>query len=108
VAFLAPVTVGAQTQTEAKKQICEGIGGCDTPGDEKDVNDVVNLVVNVLSTIVAIASVIVIIFAGFRYVIAAGDSSKISSAKDTIVYAIVGLIIVALAQVIVKFVINRL
>jgi hypothetical protein len=107
--LLAPVAVGAATtQTDAKGKICEGIGGCDTPDGEKGVSDIVALVVNILSAIVAVAAVLVIIFAGFRYVLAMGDSSKISSAKDTIVYAIVGLLIAALAQVIVRFVLNKI
>jgi len=106
--LLAPVTVGAATtQTDAKNKVCEGIGGCTTPAGEKGIDDIVSLVVNILSTIVAVAAVLVIVFAGFRYVIAMGDSSKIASAKDTILFAIVGLIVAAMAQVIVRFVLNK-
>lgn len=109
ISLLAPVGVGAATtQTEARDSVCEGIGGCNNRPGEKGVDDVVALVVNILSAIVAIAAVLVIVFAGFRYVIAMGDSAKISSAKDTILYAIVGLIVAALAQVIVRFVLNKL
>lgn len=104
----AAVTTAATTQTDAKNRVCEGLGGCNPAPGEKSANDVVQLVVNILSTIVAVVAILVIIFAGFRYVIATGDSAKISSAKDTILYAIVGLIVAAMAQVIVRFILNKL
>jgi hypothetical protein len=109
VSLLVPAAVAtaAATQTDAKNKVCEGIGGCSNTAGEKSVSDILALVVNVLSTIVAVAAVLVIVFAGFRYVIAMGDSSKISSAKDTIMYAIIGLIVAGLAQVIVRFVLSR-
>lgn len=108
ISLLMPAAaVAATTQTEAKNQVCAGIGGCDNSG-QRSVSDVVKLVVNILSTIVAVAAVLVIVFAGFRYVIAMGDSSKIASAKDTIVFALVGLIVAAMAQVIVRFVLNKI
>jgi hypothetical protein len=109
ITLMVPATLvsAATTQTDAKNKVCEGIGGCDTPAGEKGVDDVVALVVNILSALVAIAAVLVIVFAGFRYVIAMGDSSKISSAKDTIIYAIVGLLVAGMAQVIVRFVLTK-
>ena len=48
-----------------------------------------------------------IIYGGFRYVTSGGDSGHVSSAKNTIIYAIVGLVVVALAQFIVQYVLNQ-
>ncbi len=48
-----------------------------------------------------------IIFGGVRYITSNGDSSNITTARNTIVFAIVGLVIVALAQIIVHFVLQR-
>jgi hypothetical protein len=48
-----------------------------------------------------------IIYGGFRYITSGGESGSISSAKNTILYAIIGLIIVALAQFIVKFILAK-
>ncbi len=48
-----------------------------------------------------------IVYGGFRYVTSGGDSSKVGDAKKTILYALIGLVIVALAQVIVKFVLSK-
>jgi hypothetical protein len=47
-----------------------------------------------------------IMVAGFKYITAGGDAGSIGSAKNTLVYAIVGLLIAALAQALVHFVLN--
>jgi len=62
----------------------------------------------ILSYITGIASVIVIMIAGIKYVTSGGDSNSINSAKSTMVYALVGLIVTAVAQGIIMFVLNRL
>ncbi len=65
-------------------------------------------IINVISIIVAVAAVIMIIIGGFRYITSNGDSGAVSGAKNTILYAIIGLAIVALAQIIVRFVVQQL
>lgn len=84
-------------------------GVCTKKGDESEnsLNKLLTSIVNIISVIVGVVAVIMVIFSGFKYITSGGDSSKISSAKTTIIYAIVGLIIVALAQVIVRFVLNK-
>lgn len=85
----------------------DGEGSCDEEGDATKVNDAIASVVNIFSVIIGVAAVIYIIYAGFKYVTSGGDSNKIGSAKSTIIYAVVGLIVVALAQVLVRFVITK-
>ena len=70
------------------------------------LNSLATKVVNIFSVIVGIVAVIMIIYGGFKYITSGGDSGNVSSAKNTLIYAIIGLIIVALAQIIVHFVIN--
>lgn len=70
------------------------------------IGGLVKSIVTLLSTVVGIAAVIMIIISGFKYVTSGGDSGNIASAKTTLVYALVGLVIAALAQVLVKFVLN--
>lgn len=82
-----------------------GVPVSDNP--ESALQSVINDVVNYLSIAVGIIAVIMIVFAGYRYITSGGDASKVASAKTTLIYAIIGLIIVALAQIIVKFVINE-
>ena len=67
----------------------------------------VSRIVNLFSIVVGSVSVIMIIVGGFRYIISGGDSAGVTSAKNTILYAIVGLVIVLFSQVIIRFVISN-
>ncbi len=97
----------------AKDDICAGVGlannntGCNPPAGSPTIDGVVTAVVNTLSIIVGITAVVMIIIGGFKYVTSSGDANNVSSAKNTILYAIVGLVIVAMAQVIVRFVLHK-
>jgi hypothetical protein len=68
---------------------------------------VIAVVVNVLSIIIGVVSVIMIMVAGFRFVTSNGDSNSVASARSTVIYAIVGLVVTALAQIIVWFVLHK-
>jgi len=57
--------------------------------------------------IAGIVAVIAIIIGGIRYIASNGDSSGIQSAKNTILYAVVGLVVVIAAASITGFVINN-
>jgi hypothetical protein len=71
------------------------------------INDIIHLIINLLSLLVGVIAVIMIIIGGLKYIISSGDSSNVSSAKNTIIYALVGLVIVALAQFMVRFVLAK-
>lgn len=77
------------------------------PSEGVSLNKVIKSIVNILSLFIGIASVIMIMIGGFNFVTSGGDSSKVTTAKNTIIYAIVGLVIVALAQFIVQFVLRH-
>jgi hypothetical protein len=82
-------------------------GNCLQEGSETSLSDLVRKIINILSVIVGVIAVIMIIIGGLRYITSGGDSGNVSSAKNTIIYAIVGLVIVALAQFIVRFVLSN-
>ena len=65
-------------------------------------------ITNVVLYIVGAISVIMLVWGGVRYIISGGDSKKITDAKNTILYAIIGLIIAVLAFAIVNFVLNAI
>ncbi len=65
-------------------------------------------ITNTVLYIVGIVSVIMLIYGGLRYVISGGDNKKVTDAKNTILYAIIGLIISILSFAIVNFVINTI
>ena len=64
-------------------------------------------ILNVFSWVVGIAAVIMIIIAGFRYIVSGGESGGVTGAKNAILFAIVGIVIVAIAQIIVQFVLTK-
>ena len=80
---------------------------CDPEGSETKLNELVTDIVNIFSVIVGIVAVIMIIIGGFKYITSGGDSGNVTGAKNTILYAIIGLVVVALAQFIVKFVLSK-
>ena len=103
-AAAAPATDGCSVGTPGspKAQVLEGSKQTGDACTDTGVTNIASLVVKTLSYITGIAAVIVVLLAGFKYITAAGDPGKITSAKNTLVYAIVGLVIAALAQVIVR------
>lgn len=84
-----------------------GTGCTGTSGTPDKVNKLITDIINIFSVVVGIVAVIMIIYAGFRYITSGGKQESVTAAKNTILYGIIGLIIVALAQVIVKFVLNK-
>ena len=63
-------------------------------------------VTNVMLFIVGAISVIMVVIGGLRYVVSGGNSGNITTAKNTILYAIVGLIIAIMAYAVINFVIG--
>lgn len=106
-------TASAALFDAAKDDACKGAaldnsasGDCGDTAAE-DTSSLIQSIVNLLTIIVGIIAVIMIIIYGLKFVTSGGDSNSISSARNGVIYAIVGLIVVALAQIIVRFVINR-
>jgi hypothetical protein len=93
----------------AKQDACNGIGlagggGCGDNGAQ--VNNAVAAGVNVLSIIVGIVAVIMLFIAGLNFTTSNGEAGKVTKAKHGVIYALVGLIIVAFAETLVHFVLG--
>lgn len=67
-------------------------------------NSIFRIVTNVLLFLVGAISVIMLIIGGIRYVISGGDQAQVTSAKNTILYAVVGIVVAFLAYAAVNFV----
>lgn len=80
--------------------------GC--PKDLFGENGVFKRITNTILYIVGIIAVIMLIIGGIRYVTSGGDAKKVTDAKNTVLYAIIGLIISVLAYAIVNFVMSTL
>lgn len=121
----APLTVFAATSTPCPggasvqnnsivNNINSGVNAAtgQTPGAgtgctlNQGIGKIASTVINLFSLVVGVVSVVFIIYAGFRYVTSGGSSENVSGAKNTLIYAIVGLVIVAIAQLIVHYVLN--
>jgi heme/copper-type cytochrome/quinol oxidase subunit 2 len=81
---------------------------CTPPPNTPSLNQTIENIVNVITSLVGVAAVIMILIAGFRYVASGGKDDTVKSAKNTITYAVIGLVIVGFAQIIVHFVINKI
>lgn len=107
---LAPASVLAQNVI--REGLCTGSnlqlqdGQC-VEVDTGDFQTTLTNIVNIISIIIGVIAVIMIIFGGFRYITSGGSAEKVTAAKNTILYALIGLIIVALAQAIVRFVLTE-
>ena len=80
--------------------------GADQPLDLFGNAGIFATISNVLLFIIGAIAVIMIIIGGFRYVTSGGNSASISAAKNTILYAIIGIVVALLAYAIIHFVIN--
>ncbi len=117
-AVLSPIALPSTTFAQAA-ECSEGIDGgaqagiaCskgeDTPGALFGEGSIFTTIVNILLFLIGAISVIMLIYGGIRYTISGGDSSAVTAAKNTILYAIVGLIVAFLAFAIVNWVLGAL
>lgn len=110
VILVVPAQVSAQASVE---QACQGVilvegQTCDAGSADSRVSTILKSVLHILSIVVGVAAVITIIISGLRFITSQGDASNIASARSGLIYALVGLVIVALSQVIARFVLDRL
>ena len=107
--FLSSLSVLAVTANEVGDRACyiagSGAIGCGKGLLEK--GGFVNNAINTALLIIGALSVIMIIIGGLRYVLSGGDAAGLKSAKDTILYSLIGLVVALLSFAIVGFIINR-
>jgi len=94
--------------------ICSGENGgdksvyCQNRGSgETQVNGIIKTIVEVLLTAVGAISIIMIVIGGIMFALSSGDAQKAAKARNTVLYAVVGLAVSLFASAIVNFVFNR-
>ncbi len=113
---LAPVAVNAAV--DPNQGLCQGANlqidnsnSCSISNSASEgttrINSIIKTVIDIFSLVVGVVAVIMIIIGGLKYITSGGDSGNITGAKNTILYAVIGLVVVALAQFIVKFVLGK-
>lgn len=91
-------------------EACKGSSSspiCKERAEKKGIGDIITRVVNIMLFILGSIAVIMIIFSGFRFVTSAGDPAVTKSARNTILFAVVGLVVAIFAYAIVNFVITQ-
>lgn len=74
------------------------------PQDLFGSTGVFHTIANVLIFLVGAVAVIMLIIGGFRYVVSQGDAGSVKQAKDTILYAIIGIVVAIIAFAVVSFI----
>lgn len=78
------------------------------PAELVGPDGVITRITNIVLLAIGFISVIMLLYGGFRYIVSGGDSKKVTDAKNTILYAIIGLVIALLAYAIVNFVLTTI
>jgi hypothetical protein len=110
----APLAVGSVSYAAPKDQVCNGIGSigggnaCTNDNAKNGLSNFLRQIINILLFIIGAIAVVMIIIGGLRYVLSGGDQSQITGAKNTILYAVVGLVVAIMAYAIVNFVVGAL
>ena len=115
IASILGISIFANTPVFAASNICsnssvsdevKAAAGCG--GTTGTLDSALTSILNAIILIMGIVAVIFIIIGGVNYITSSGDSNKVKKAKDTILYSVIGLVICALAFVIVNFVIGSI
>lgn len=71
-------------------------------------NGIIKKAADILAVLSGVAAVIIITISGIRFALAEGDPNKVREARNSIVYALVGLFVIVIARNIIAFVVSRL
>jgi len=108
----AAAAINCASPASAQEQIqcgaCGAAGAttCNPAPATKKLGDTIATVINIISVFGGALAVLMIIVGGFRYITSGGSPEGTKGARQTIVYAIIGLVVIAVAQIIVHFVIH--
>ncbi len=106
VVYLAPAPVSAidSGANDKFKESVNKVGG----SEASLLPATVTSVINILLFVAGLIAVIIIVVGGLRFVTSEGDAASANKAKNSVVYALVGLVLAVLAYAIVNFVLNGL
>lgn len=87
--------------------IDEGSRAAQGEGQQEDLISNIRIVTNTMLFAIGVVAVIMLIVGGFRYIFSGGNSTNVNAAKDTILYAVIGIVVALLAYAIVNFVLGQ-
>lgn len=101
--LVVPVLVSDFALADAAAEISKGVEASND-GNNKSLNAFLRDIVNIILFVLGAIAVIMIVIGGVKYTTSNGDSSAVKSAKDTILYSVIGLVVAIMAYAIVNFV----
>jgi putative exporter of polyketide antibiotics len=104
----APVYAACTSTSSPADCIQDGVNksGGNSKANTITLGDRINTIVNILLYILGAIAVVMIVIGGIRYTTSNGESAQMTSAKNTILYAVVGLVVSIMAYAIVNFVVK--
>jgi hypothetical protein len=109
---LSLLLVGFVGSANAQNSIRDGLGVSTEEANQNNLftgdSPIFQRITSVLLFLVGAISVIMLIIGGIRYVISAGDQQAVTNAKNTILYAIVGIVVAFVAYGAVEFILDQL
>lgn len=94
--------------TNASQNALNGLNSVNNGQATTDLQGSIGSILSVVYTVIGIVAVVMIILGGVNYAMSQGDPGKVKKGKDTIMYGIIGLIIVLLAFAITNFVLTNI
>ena len=114
-ALISGISLTTKAAYDPTSQACSAAGQVNSPACTSPNTDPIsgtNGVINTAATIIAwaggVIAIIIMIISGFRFINSGGDSGKVASARNGIIYAAIGLLVIIVARVIVSFVLNNI
>jgi Type IV secretion system pilin len=110
IAVTASLALGVDA-VSAQSAIQEGVNASQGTGVPEELfgdGSIFTIIVNILLFIIGAISVIMLIIGGIRYTVSGGDAAAVTGAKNTILYAIIGLVVAFLAFAVVNWVLGSL
>ena len=94
----AAVNVFSQCSSNPTSEVCKAQGD--------SLGPMIKTVINILLYVLGAIAVVMIVIGGIRYTTSNGEASGIKSAKDTILYSVIGLVVAIMSYTIVNFVVS--
>lgn len=112
--LIAPIAVPALASAAISDQFTKGAclgeascGASASGSSETKVTNLISKAIDIFSLVVGVIAVVMMIIGGIKYITSQGESANVTAAKNTILYAAIGIIVVVLAQTIVFFVFDK-
>lgn len=104
---ITPICSGKVGGTSASNtSVCKDVN-TQSKSNKNPILNILKTALNIISYVAGIAAIILIVIAGITFMTSGGDPQSVSSARNTIIYAIVGIIILVVSQAIITFIIDK-